>query len=384
VRSLIVLFVLSILLLSASLPPASTDVTPVTFSFGHTTSAPYVVADGNGGFDVSWFDRSAKSFSFAHYDGTKWSKATVIARGGVLDNKADYPSIAVSGRTILAQWREGLGGDGRMIRLARSSDGGATWSKPVTPHPALEREFGFVSMLPLGNGSARIAWLDGRASAHEGEGETQLRAATMTSTGTLTDEALVDGRVCDCCQTAMAMTSRGPLAVYRDRSEKEVRDIVVAAPQTNAHNSPVHADGWTIKGCPVNGPRIDAHGSNVAVAWFSAADGKPAVNVAFSRDGGATFAAPVRLDAGHPSGRVDVVLLDDGNSAIVTWVERAGVSSHVMARHVSAAGLLGAPQKLGGGNSVGFPRIARSKEEILAAWSGDDGIQLALINSRIR
>jgi hypothetical protein len=60
------------------------------------------------------------------------------------------------------------------------------------------------------------------------------------------------------------------------------------------------------------------------------------------------------------------------------------MSSHVMARSVSTAGLVGAPQKLGNGNSVGFPRMARSKAQILAAWSGDDGIQLALINSRIR
>jgi hypothetical protein len=378
------LIVLSALLLSASIPPAAPNVSPVAFPFGHNTSVPYVVADGNGGFDVSWFDRGAKSFSFAHYDGTKWSKANVIARGNLLDNRADYPSIAVSGRTIFAQWREGFGEEGATIRLARSSDGGATWSKPVTPHPALEREFGFVSMLPLANGSARILWLDGRASVHEGEGETQLRAATMTPAGTLTDEVLVDGRVCDCCQTSMAMTSRGPLAVYRDRSDKEVRDIVVAAPQANAHGGAVHADGWVIKGCPVNGPRIDAHGNNVAVAWFSAANDKPAVNVAFSRDGGATFAKPLQVDAGHPSGRVDVVLLDDGNSAVVSWVQRAGVGSHVMARSVSAAGLLGAPQKLGSGNSVGFPRMARSKEQILAAWSGDDGIQLALINSHIR
>jgi hypothetical protein len=377
------LIVLSALLLSASIPPAATNVSPVAFPFGHKTSVPYAVADGNSGFDVSWFDRSGMSFNFAHYDGTRWSKANVIARGHLLDNRADYPSIAVSGRTIFAQWREGVGEDGSRIMLARSSDGGATWSKPVTPHPALEREFGFVSMLPLPNGSARILWLDGRASVHEGEGETQLRAATMTSAGTLADEVLIDGRVCDCCQTAMTMTSRGPLAVYRDRSDKEVRDIVIAAPQANARAVPVHTDGWVIKGCPVNGPRIDAHGNNVVVAWFSAND-KPVVNVAFSRNGGATFATPLQVDAGHPSGRVDVVLLDDGNSAIVTWVQRAGVGSHVMVRYVNAGGQLGAPQKLGSGNTVGFPRMARSKEQILAAWNGDDGIQLALINSHIR
>lgn len=378
------LIVFSMLLLSVAAPPPAMPVSPVPFPFGHKTSVPYVVADGSGGFAVSWFDRDAKAFTFAHYDGTTWSKGNVIARGNLLDNRADYPSIALSGRTLFAQWRESFGAEGVTIRLARSSDGGATWSKPVTPHPALEREFGFVSMLPLANGSARIVWLDGRASAREGEGETQLRAATMTPSGTLTDEALVDGRVCDCCQTALAMTSRGAMAVYRDRSDKEVRDIAIAAPQASAHSVPVHIDGWMIKGCPVNGPRIDARGSNVVVAWYSAADEKPAVSVAFSHDGGATFGKPFQVDAGHPSGRVDVVLLDDGKSAVVSWVQRAGVGSHVMARRVNAAGIVGSPQKLGSSTSIGFPRLARSKDNILAAWSGDDGIQLALINSRIR
>lgn len=354
---------------------------PVEFPFGHATSTPYVAADGSGGFDVSWVDRGAKTFNFAHYDGGKWSKPAVIARGDMLDNKADYPSIAVSGRSLFAQWRE-RAGEGWRIRLARSSDGGATWSAPVTPHPAMAREFGFVSMLPLADGTARVVWLDGRRSAHEGSGETELRAATMTSAGTLTDEALVDGRVCDCCQTAMAMTPRGPLVVYRDRSEKEVRDIVMATPLAGAHSVPVHSDGWHIAGCPVNGPRIDARGSRAAVAWFTAANGKPAVNVAFSRDGGATFGAPVRVDAGHPAGRVDLAMVDDNGSAIVTWVEAASPAAHIVARQVSDGGPISPPRILGSGasaSSIGFPRIGHSKGNVLAAWNGDDGVHLVMI-----
>jgi hypothetical protein len=370
------------LFLAVGTAPSPMPVDTVAFPFGHATAVPYVAAGGSGGFAVSWIDRGAKTFNLAHYDGTKWSKPAVIARGDLLDNKADYPSIAVSGRTLFAQWRE-RAGEGLRIRMARSSDGGATWSAPVTPHPAMAREFGFVSMLPLADGTARIAWLDGRASAHEGSGETQLRTATMTSTGTLTGEALIDGRVCDCCQTSMAMTTHGPLVVYRDRSEKEIRDIVVAAPQTGANPKPVHSDGWQIKGCPVNGPRIDARGDRAAIAWFTAASGKPAVNVAFSRDGGTTFGAPIRVDAGSPAGRVDLALLDD-DSAIVTWVETASPASHVVARRVVEGGPLEPQQTIGSGSAVGFPRIALSKGNILATWNGDDGIRLVMIKPQVR
>lgn len=366
-----------LLLTGVAAPPLTTSVSPVTFPFGHATVTPYVVGDGKGGFDVSWVDSKARAFNVAHYDGVAWSKAKLIARGDMLENRADYPSIAVSGRNVFAQWRERAGA-GRLIRLARSNDGGVTWSKPVTPHPSMAREFGFVSMLPLADGTARIVWLDGR------EKPTALRAATMTAAGTLSAEEIVDARVCDCCQTAEAMTPRGPLVVYRDRSDAEMRDIAVASPVANAHSALIHHDDWHLTGCPVNGPRIDARGARAAVAWYTAAKETPEVLVAFSRDGGATFGAPIRVDTGHPGGRVDVVLLAD-DSAIVTWVETATSAAKVRARRITESGALDPPQTLGTSRAaIGFPRIARSNQSILAAWNGDDGVRLAILKPRIR
>lgn len=366
------LAILTVLLFAGvAKPPAAMSITPVAFPYGHSTATPYPVADGNG-FDLSWID--GRTFEFAHFDGVKWSRWNRIAHGFMLENRADYPSIAVSGRNVFAQWRE-KAGKGRLIRLSRSNDGGETWSKPVTPHPAMDREFGFVSMLPLADGTARIVWLDGR------EKETELRAATMSMSGTLSAETVVDSRVCDCCQTAMAMTPRGPMVVYRDRSADEIRDIAIAAPVANAHNALVHNDQWHLSGCPVNGPRIVANGARAAVAWFTAANGKPQVLVAFSHDGGATFAAPIRVDAGHAGGRVDLVLLADG-SAVVTWIENA---SQIAARRVTEAGALDPVQIVGASKgAIGFPRIALSNEKILAAWNSDDGVHLAIIKPRIR
>ena len=363
-----------LLLAGVAKPPAAMSITPVAFPYGHSTVTPYVVADGNG-FDLSWVD--GRTLEFAHFDGVKWSRWTRIAHGEMLQNRADYPSIAVSGRNVFAQWRE-KAGKGRRIRLSRSNDGGETWSKPVTPHPVMDREFGFVSMLPLADGTARIVWLDGRVKP------TALRAATMTSAGTLVGEEVVDPRVCDCCQTAEAMTSRGPIVVYRDRSQNELRDIAISAPVANAHGALVHNDAWHLTGCPVNGPRIDARGAHAVVAWYTAARENPEVLAAFSRDGGATFGAPIRVDAGHAGGRVDVVLLAD-DSAIVTWVETATSAAKIMARRVTSSGALEPPQTVGTSRAaIGFPRIALSNQSILAAWNGDDGVHLAMLKTRIR
>ena len=70
----------------------------------------------------------------------------------------------------------------------------------------------------------------------------------------------------------------------------------------------VHADGWRIEGCPVNGPSVAARGAVAVVAWYTAAREEARVWLARSEDGGVTFGDPVRIDEGHPLGRVDVAL----------------------------------------------------------------------------
>ena len=108
----------------------------------------------------------------------------------------------------------------------------------------------------------------------------------------------------------------------RDRSAGEVRDIAVARYE-NGRWTPgkvVHADNWKIPGCPVNGPALAASESRVALAWFAAPENNARVKVTFSRDGGVTFGAPIRVDDGLPLGRVAVTTIDDA-SVLVGWLE---------------------------------------------------------------
>ena len=95
----------------------------------------------------------------------------------------------------------------------------------------------------------------------------------------------------------------------------------------------VHADGWKMPACPVNGPALAAHGDAVVVAWYTAAGGTPSVQLARSDDAGAHFAAPVAVDRGEAvQGRVAVAL--DAAQAWVLWVrEDAGGQSLQLARY---------------------------------------------------
>src|SRR5690606_34451461 len=125
-----------------------------------------------------------------------------------------------------------------------------------------------------------VSWLDGRNTSgghhdHQG-GEMTLRAAIVNPDGSLENEFLLDESVCDCCQTSSAMTSNGPVVVYRDRTETEMRDISIVRFDGENWTKPVtiHNDSWEIAGCPVNWPRVAAVENTVAVAWFTAPEGE--------------------------------------------------------------------------------------------------------------
>ena len=121
----------------------------------------------------------------------------------------------------------------------------------------------------------------------------------------------------------------------------------------------------------VNGPAIDALGERVAVAWFTAAQGIPRVNVAFSNDAGASFEEPVRVDNGNPAGRVDLLLLPD-SSALVSWLELTKRGEELLVCQVASNKPCGRPMRLfvsRKGRTTGFPRMVRSSEYVYFAWT---------------
>jgi hypothetical protein len=350
---------------------------------------PELNATADGRIILSWVQRiGAKRYALrtSMRDINGWSEARTVAQGeNWFVNWADFPSvIAQQDGSLAAHWlvKSGSGTYAYDVNIARSKNGGQTWSKPIVPHrDNTKTEHGFVSLIPLPDGRLGAVWLDGRNMKGMKEGDDHapapesmtLRYAAIDRDGKLSDETQLDERVCECCQTSTALTSEGPIAVYRDRSQAEVRDIS-AVRQVNGSwgtPQPVHADNWEINGCPVNGPAVAADARRVVVAWFTEAGDTPHVKAAFSGDAAATFGVPIQIDDGEATGRVDVLLLPDG-SALVCWMSGNAEGGAIKVRRVGSDGALGPPAVVAQtdiSRSSGFPRMARLGDQVHFAWT---------------
>jgi len=344
------------------------------------------LSDGEGdSLVLSWMEsrQSETDLMFAVYEADGFSASrSVVTEPRMFVNWADLPSVQhVSQDHWLAHWLR-YSADKTYsydVVVSQSHDGGNSWSEPVAAHTdGTPTEHGFVSLYPDPEGVA-LLWLDGRDTASEpGENildtSMTLRSAVITPDGKRTREQLVDDSVCDCCQTDVAVTASGPVAVYRDRTADEIRDIYVSRFVDGAWQAgvPLHADNWRIPGCPVNGPSIVAQNDRVAVAWFTAADNKPSVRIAFSNDGAVTFGEAIEIATGRLAGYVGLAIINDDTLA-VSWVSRTGDGKNSLnVRDVSFDGSVGPVHPVAAIEQLRvFPQLAYRDDNLILAWTDE-------------
>ena len=323
---------------------------------------------------ASWLDEDegGHTLRFGTVGSAGISEARVGGSGGDLfANWADRPGLHQAGDgSLLAHWLKQLGDEtyayGVELRSVEDSGPAPVWLHDDTS----PTEHGFVTSVSTDDG-LRFFWLDGRAMAQDGP--MGLRT-TRLADAQPEPSVLLDDRVCECCPTGAAVASTGPIVVYRDRSDEEIRDIYFVRQVEGEWQEPqaVAHDGWEINGCPVNGPAIAADGEDVVVVWFTAAQKQARVQWAVSRDAGATFSAPVVIDDVRPVGRVDVALHD--GEIFASWLGRAEGKGEIRL----ARGQIGTPDDFGiealvssdVGRSAGYPRIALQGDALLLTWVG--------------
>ena len=347
--------------------------------------AAYLAQGHDGSVVMSWLDPHDEGhmLQYAVLGDDGWGEPRTVASGdNWFVNWADFPSvIPISEDLWGAHWlvRQPAGVYAYDVTLSLSHENGETWSEPTLAHSDnAEAEHGFVSFYPADGGIGFI-YLDGRKQVNEytedpNETGMTLRAAMLTTEGALADEQLVDSLICDCCQTDVAMTTEGPIAVYRNRTENEIRDIYVTRRVDGRwmEGTPISNDNWEIPGCPVNGPEIFANGADVAVAWFTGANNTPKIQFVRSSDSGKTFSAPITISSGKLLGHVGMTLDSNGN-AWVTWKGSAGEGQvELKLRSVDAGNQMGPVHTIvakGAVTSFSVPQITIHRSNLVLAWT---------------
>lgn len=378
--------------------PAQATVRDVAPPAGPGSGMYFLAAAPDGAAYLSWIEpdpAGGHALKVARLEHGRWSAPSTVARGANwFVNWADHPSVTVMPDGALAvHWlvnnEKKDGGYAYGLRIARSTDRGATWREVYAAGTALTAGYaGFLSFLPQST-ELSAAYLmpptdaHGADAGHGAEHRQTLRYVRLRADGGLISDVVVDEDTCSCCTTDVATSPDGPIVVYRDHTG-ETRDISVIRFRDGKWTAPrpVHRDGWKIAGCPTNGPVLAVSGRRVAVAWFTAADDQPRVKLAYSSDDAASFSAPLRIDGGNPVGWPGIAMLDDGSTA-VTWLESMGEGvGEVRLRRAWPDGRVTDPitvARTASGRSAGIPQMVRVGNMLVVAWR-TDRVQVATVD----
>ena len=355
----------------------------IPFFYENSNAQPNLVSS-NGSLSLSWIsskEENKASLNYSQYVEGRWIKPQVIASGSDwFINWADFPAHAINQDLIITS------------HLKKSASGTYTYDVVLNLQKlsgekikedfllntdGVEAEHGFVSIIANNKKGFFITWLDGRNTIEkklDGDHKPMtIRFAEITDKGDVIKESELDSSTCDCCQTSIAITNDGPIVVYRDRGEKEVRDIYSVKNINGIWEEPnaVRDDGWIINGCPVNGPKVAVNSKDLAVAWFTVSNENPLVNVSFSKNNGNSFGVPLKVNDHDAIGRVDVSFLNE-EEVIVSYMEVDDIGTYLRIKKVSFDGKISEPitiSKIDGGRNTGVPQLEIIDSDIFIVWT---------------
>jgi hypothetical protein len=233
------------------------------------------------------------------------------------------PSLAVRPTEIYALWEQHEKDGPDQLMFARSLSFGHSFERPIRVTSKSAPSFnGFSTMGVAPNGDVYVAWLDGR-DMNGPQGTFSVYVAKSADRGgSFGASVRVAQGACPCCRPALGFGADGEVfVVWRNVFQGEIRDMVMASSRDGGatFGAPVRVaeDGWRLSACPESGPAVAVEHGKLHVVWYSEGSNEPGLRMASSADG-RTFSKPVMisagvLDANHPALSVS----DDGRIVAV-------------------------------------------------------------------
>ena len=276
------------------------------------------------------------------------------------------------------------------VRFARSLDGGAHFSTPITVHhDRAEITHRFDALAVDGNGRIVIAWIDKRdLLAAEATRKPYLGAAVYYSWSddggvTFVPERKLVDQSCECCRIALATTPQGDVAAFfRSIYGDNIRDHAYAVLTTQgkaASATRATFSDWHIAGCPHHGPglAIGADGTRHAV-WYEAKT-QPTIWYGQLDPGHAPHHRQTIATAG--ASHADVAV--HGHDVWVVWNQVSAAGYSLVLRHSTDNGAHFGPARdiAQSTVAVGSPQLLQKTGHVFAAWNTADGFRLIATES---
>lgn len=304
--------------------------------------------------------------------GATWSKPVRVDAGATaphIPHRGMDAQLAASGAKLVAIWNTpGTGFNGRgPMATALSSDGGASWQPGPNPaDDASQGDHSFVDCAADASGTFHLVWLDSRGP---GKG---LRYANSKDGGkSWSKNATLKSETCECCWNTLAVGADGSVhALFRDKNPRDM--AVISSTDHGAHWSDPAKVGrfnWDFAGCPHVGGGLIVRGASLhALVWTGATSHSGTYHLS-SPDQGQSWSAPQRL--GDADARRGDLASTGAQSLAAVWDRVSDGESTVLASTSANGGQTWTePKQLSAkGANAAYPRVVAVSGGYRVFWT---------------
>jgi hypothetical protein len=301
--------------------------------------------------------------------------------------------------SIVVVWTT-KGANGTKLLQARSEDGGKSFSAgTIVPGTDAAGNRGWEAIAVEPGGRVDAVWLDHREMAkdssmaashhdHMGAGKPDGVAMAQQSKlffGSLDGSAApraVTGGVCYCCKTALVGGAGGSIyAAWRHVYPGNLRDMAFTVSRdggkTFAPPVRVSEDKWMLEGCPDDGPSMAVDNSGrIHIVWptlvDSGAGAEPTIALFYAMSTDGTHFTPRERVPTEGIPHHPRIALGAGGNVTVAWDESANGARRIAVARASATAD-GRPRfqrtALTNGGSSIYPAIAVAADTVVMAWT---------------
>jgi hypothetical protein len=383
---------------------------------GRSNATPSIAADGNT-VVVAWSATlpnggAADVFAAVSRDGGRTFGAPSRVNdvdGDARVNGEQPPRVAIRASAITVVWTT-KGANGTRLVQAASADGGRTFTK-AQPVPGADAagnrgwENIAAGKAAAASGRTLAVWLDHRelaqqdgqvAASHHEHMKTAGSAADSKPDGVAMaqksklyiaslDGAVaphaITGGVCYCCKTAIAIGDDGAVyTAWRHVYPGNIRDIAFTASRdggrTFAPPVRVSEDKWVLEGCPDDGPAMALSGDGrIHIVWPTLVrDGDEdtiALFYSVSRDG-KSFTPRQRIPTEGMPHHPQITIGSDG-TPMLAWDESAsGTRRAAVARVTTDGSSVARFARVVLGDRAVYPVVAAASDGAVVAWTASE------------